>query len=77
MYDCMFDYEFEEALRDLDRVCDWDEREVKNRPQDDADDWEQNCLSEEAHRRMLEKAAEEYRKERERIKRWLDMTNTK
>ena len=40
MYDRLFDYQFEEALSDLDRVCDWDEREVKNRPLDDADDWE-------------------------------------
>ena len=77
MYDCIFDYEFEEAIRDIDRVCDFDEREVKNRPQDDAYDWERYCLKEDAHRRMLEKAVEEYRKERERIKQWLDTTNTR
>ena len=52
-----------------DRVCDWDEREVKNRPQDTEDDWQANCLSEEAHRRMLEKASKEYREEMERIRR--------
>lgn len=69
MYDRLFDYQFEEALSDLDRVCDWDEREVKNRPQDSEDDWEANCLSEEAHKRMLERAAKEYHENMERIKR--------
>lgn len=69
MYDRLFDYQFEEALSDLDRVCDWDEREVKNRPLDDEDDWEANCLSEEAHKRMLERAAKEYHENMERIKR--------
>ena len=70
MYDRLFDYQFEEALSDLDRVCDWDEREVKNRPQDDADDWEANCLSEEARRRMLEKASKEYHENMKAIERW-------
>lgn len=69
MYDRLFDYQFEEALSDLDRVCDWDEREVKNRPLDDEDDWEANCLSEEAHKRMLERATKEYHENMERIKR--------
>lgn len=69
MYDRLFDYQFELALSDLDRVCDWDEREVKNRPLDDADDWEANCLSEEAHRRMLERATKEYHENMERIRR--------
>lgn len=72
MYDRLFDYEFELALSDLDRVCDWDEREVKNRPLDDADDWEANCLSEEAHKRMLERATKEYHENMERIKRRLN-----
>lgn len=71
MYDRLFDYQFEEALSDLDRVCDWDEREVKNKPQDDADDWEANCLSEEAHKRMLERAYKEYHEDMERIRRRL------
>lgn len=69
MYDRLFDYQFEEALSDLDRVCDWDEREVKNRPLDDKDDWEANCLSEEAHKRMLERATKEYHENMERIRR--------
>lgn len=72
MYDRLFDYQFEEALSDLDRVCDWDEREVKNRPQDSEYDWEANCLSEEAHRRMLERAAKEYHENMERIRRRLN-----
>lgn len=72
MYDRLFDYQFEEALSDLDRVCDWDEREVKNRTLDDADDWEANCLSEEAHRRMLERASKEYHEDMERIRRRLN-----
>lgn len=69
MYDRLFDYQFEEALSDLDRVCDWDEREVKNRPQDSEDDWEANCLSEKAHKRMLARASKEYHENMERIKR--------
>lgn len=69
MYDSYRDYEFEEALRDIDRYCDFDEREVVNRPQDDADDWEANCLPEDQHRRMLEQAAKEYREDIERIRR--------
>lgn len=69
MYDSLFDYQFELALSDLDRVCDWDEREVKNRPLDDEEDWEANCLSEEAHKRMLERATKEYHENMERIKR--------
>lgn len=44
-YDTIREYEFEQALRDEERLTDWDEREVKNRPLDDADDWEANCLS--------------------------------
>lgn len=72
MYDRLFDYQFELALSDLDRVCDWDEREVKNRPLDDADDWEANCLSEEAHKRMLERASKEYHEDMERIRRRLN-----
>ena len=72
MYDRLFDYQFELALSDLDRVCDWDEQEVKNRPQDDADDWEGNCLSEEAHKRMLERASKEYHEDIERIRRRLN-----
>lgn len=72
MYDRLFDYQFEEALSDLDRVCDWDEREVKNRTLDDADDWESNCLSEEAHKRMLERASKEYHEDMERIRRRLN-----
>lgn len=72
MYDRLFDYQFEEALSDLDRVCDWDEREVKNRPQDSEDDWEANCLSEEAHKRMLERASKEYHEDMERIRRRLN-----
>lgn len=72
MYDRLFDYQFELALSDLDRVCDWDEREVKNRPLDDEDDWEANCLSEEAHKRMLERATKEYHENMERIKRRLN-----
>lgn len=72
MYDRLFDYQFEEALSDLDRVCDWDEREVKQRPLDDADDWEANCLSEEAHKRMLERASKEYHEDMERIRRRLN-----
>ena len=72
MYDRLFDYQFELALSDLERVCDWDELEVKNKPQDDADDWEANCLSEEAHRRMLERASKEYHENMERIRRRLN-----
>lgn len=72
MYDRLFDYQFEQALSDLDRVCDWDEREVKNRPQDSEDDWEANCLSEEAHKRMLERATKEYHENMERIRRRLN-----
>lgn len=72
MYDRLFDYQFELALSDIDRVCDWDEREVKNRPLDDADDWEANCLSEEAHKRMLERASKEYHENMERIRRRLN-----
>lgn len=69
MFDSYRDYEFEEALRDIDRYCDADEREVVNRPQDDADDWEANCLTEDQHRQMLEQAAKEYREDIERIRR--------
>ena len=60
----MTDYLFEEALRDTDRYADSDEREVVNRPADDPDDWRYYCLSEEAHRRMLERAIEEMKKEK-------------
>lgn len=70
MYDRLFDYQFEQALSDLDRVCDWDEREIKNKPQDDADDWEANCLSEEAHKMMLERASKEYHENMKAIERW-------
>lgn len=69
MYDSLFDYKFDEALRDVDRYCDDDERDPVNRPQDEPDDWEASCLSEDAHRRMLAKASAEYHKEMEEIKR--------
>lgn len=71
-YDTIREYEFEQALRDEERLTDWDEREVKNRPLDDADDWEANCLSEEAHKRMLERASNEYHENMERIRRRLN-----
>ena len=54
MYDRLFDYQFEEALSDLDRVC----------------DWEANCLSEEAHKRMLERASKEHEEAMKAIERW-------
>lgn len=65
-YDTIREYEFEEALRDEERFSDWDEGEAVNRPQDDADDWESYCLSEEAHKRLLERIAREYREEKRR-----------
>lgn len=68
-YDTLREYEFEEALRDKERFSDWDEGEAINRPQDDADDWESYCLTEDAHKRMLERVAQEYRKHRKEVKR--------
>lgn len=65
MYENTFEYLFEEALRKMDE----DEGEVKNRPQDDEDDWQASCLSEETHKRMLERASREYREEMEEIRR--------
>lgn len=70
LYDTLREYEFEEALRDEERFSDWDEGEAVNIPQDDADDWEANCLSEEAHRRMLERASKEYHENMKAIERW-------
>ena len=55
---------------DRDRLCDWDEREPINRPQDDPDDWEWTCLSEEAHKRMLERAAKEQAEAMAEIRKW-------
>lgn len=69
-YDTIREYEFEQALRDEERLTDWDEREVKNRTLDDADDWEANCLSEEAHKRMLERASKEHEEAMKAIERW-------
>ena len=69
MYDSYRDYELEEALRDIERYCDADEREVVNRPQDDADDWQANCLTEEQHNQMLANVANEYHEDMERIRR--------
>lgn len=66
LYDTLREYEFEEALRDEERFSDWDEGEAVNRPQDDADDWQAYCLTEEAHKRMLERVAREYREEKRR-----------
>lgn len=66
LYDTLREYEFEEALRDEERFSDWDEGEAVNRPQDDADDWESYCLTEEAHKRLLERIAREYREEKRR-----------
>lgn len=66
LYDTLREYEFEEALRDEERFSDWDEGEAINRPQDDADDWESYCLTEEAHKRLLERIAREYREEKRR-----------
>lgn len=54
---------------DRDRVLDWDEGEAVNLPQDDADDWEANCLPEEEHKAMLERAAKEYHESLERLRR--------
>lgn len=68
-YDTLREYEFEEALRDEERFSDWDEGEAVNRPQDDADDWESYCLTEEAHKEMLERAAKEYHESLERLRR--------
>lgn len=65
-YDTLREYEFEEALRDEERFSDLDEGEAVNRPQDDADDWESYCLTEEAHKRLLERIAREYREEKRR-----------
>lgn len=58
-YDTIREYEFEQALRDEERLTDWDEREA-------------NCLSEEAHKRMLERASKEYHENMERIRRRLN-----
>lgn len=66
LYDTLREYEFEEALRDEERFSDWDEGEAVNLPQDDADDWESYCLTEEAHKRLLERIAREYREEKRR-----------
>lgn len=66
LYDTLREYEFEEALRDKERFSDWDEVEAVNRPQDDADDWESYCLTEEVHKRLLERIAREYREEKRR-----------
>lgn len=66
LYDTLREYEFEEALRDEERFSDWDEGEAVNRPTDDADDWESYCLTEEAHKRLLERIAREYREEKRR-----------
>ena len=54
---------------DRDRTLDWDEGEAVNLPQDDEDDWEANCLPEEAHKAMLERAAKEYHESMERLRR--------
>ena len=64
-YDTLREYEFEEALRDEERFSDWDEGEAVNRPQDGSD-WESYCLTEEAHKRLLERIAREYREEKRR-----------
>ena len=46
-----------------DRI-DWDEYEPVNKPTEPADDWRWTCLSEEAHRRMLERVYQEMEEEK-------------
>lgn len=54
---------------DRDRVLDWDEGEAVNRPQDDSEDWESNCITEEQHKQMLAKVSNEYHEAMERLRR--------
>lgn len=68
MYDSMRDYEFEEALRDLERFLDDDERDPVNRPPDDEDSWEQNCVTEKEWKRRNAIYTAEWKKAREEIK---------
>ena len=39
------DYKFEEALRDEERMCDWDEREPVNDDEDFDDDWDDEPMT--------------------------------
>lgn len=68
MYDSMRDYEFEEALRDLERFLDDDEREPVNSPPDDEDSWEQNCVTEKEWKRRNAIYLAEWKKEQEAIR---------
>lgn len=51
-------------MRSEKNSIDWDEHEPVNKPTEPADDWRWTCLSEEAHRKMLERVAEEIREEK-------------
>lgn len=68
MYDRIFDYEFDEALRDEERFLDWDERKPVNRPPDDEDSWEENCVSEKEWKRRNAIYLAEWKKEQEEIR---------
>ena len=68
MYDSMRDHEFEEALRDLERFLDDDEREPVNRPPDDEDSWEENCVTEKEWKRRNAIYSAEWKKEQEAIR---------
>lgn len=68
MYDSMMDYEFEIALRDLERFLDDDEREPVNHPPDDEDSWEENCVTEKEWKRRNAIYLAEWKKEQEAIR---------
>lgn len=72
MHDCVMDYLFDQALdeltRDKDRFLDWDEREPVNRPPDDEDSWEENCVTEKEWKRRNAIYSAEWKKEQEEIR---------
>ena len=77
MYDRIFDLEFDEALRDLERESDPEDGDAVNRPEDEPDDWLDNCVTEEEWKRRNAIYSAEWREAQEAIKRWRDTRNTK
>ena len=60
----------EETIRQMDeeRFLDWDEREPVNRPPDDEDSWEENCVTEKEWKRRNAIYSAEWKKEQEAIR---------
>lgn len=65
MYDSLFDYEFDRAM---DEMCDPDERDIVNRPEDDEDSWTASCVTEEEWKRRNTIFMEEWQKAQAEIK---------